>query len=138
MNTIFNALLRAFSSKLIYIKNFIYEAFVGVTAMALAIGSFITELVVKWIQTVIEGSNTNFQGKAKGLLTTLFVLAFLPIFSQQCDCFDVLYLNDTGANVIEKFRVNDDGSLTEIGDAANGSCCRSCRECLYRGIGYYK
>ena len=40
--------------------------------------------------------------------------------AQQCDCFDVLYLNDPGANYVEKFRVNPDGSLTEIGDALNG------------------
>ncbi|MEM1214491.1 MAG: DUF11 domain-containing protein [Bacteroidota bacterium] len=39
----------------------------------------------------------------------------------QCNCTDFIYLNDTGLEYIEKFRVEADGSLTEIGDAQNGN-----------------
>jgi len=41
--------------------------------------------------------------------------------SANCDCRDYLYLNDTGVNYVEKFQLNSDGSMTEIGNAANGN-----------------
>jgi len=55
-------------------------------------------------------------------LTTLFILSiiFKNATAQNCNCTGYLYLNDTGLNYIEKFRINADGSLSEIGDAQNG------------------
>jgi len=55
----------------------------------------------------------------------LYSLSFLILIAQNingqnCNCTEYLYLNDTGLNYVEKFRINPDGSLTEIGDAANG------------------
>ena len=38
---------------------------------------------------------------------------------QTCDCTDYIYLNDTGLDYVEKFKVTDSG-LVEIGDAQNG------------------
>lgn len=52
--------------------------------------------------------------------TSLFLLSSLIFFSQtlngqNCNCSEFLYLNDTGLNYVEKFKINADGSLTEIG-----------------------
>ncbi len=39
--------------------------------------------------------------------------------AQTCDCTDYIYLNDTGLDYVEKFKVTD-SVLVEIGDAQNG------------------
>ncbi len=56
------------------------------------------------------------------LTLTLFLLSitFKCAIAQTCNCTSYLYLNDTGLNFIEKFGINADGSLTEVGDAQNG------------------
>jgi hypothetical protein len=41
--------------------------------------------------------------------------------SSLCSCAQYIYLNDTGLDYVEKFRVEPDGALTEIGDAQNGA-----------------
>ncbi len=57
---------------------------------------------------------------------SLIVLSILTIIcqtvnGQNCNCSKYLYLNDTGLDFIEKFKIDpNDGSLTEIGDAQNG------------------
>jgi len=60
--------------------------------------------------------------KIRTILSLISFLLFIAqtISGQNCNCTEYLYLNDTGLNYVEKFRINTDGSLTEVGDAANG------------------
>jgi len=60
--------------------------------------------------------------KIRSILCSLSFLILIAqnINGQNCNCTEYLYLNDTGLNYVEKFQINTDGSLTEIGDAANG------------------
>jgi len=50
----------------------------------------------------------------------IFLFIFQTTNGQNCNCTEYLYLNDAGLNYVEKFRINSDGSMTEIGDALNG------------------
>jgi len=58
-------------------------------------------------------------------LSLLILFSVTIIFQnangQNCACSQYLYLNDTGLNYIEKFKIDPaTGALTEVGDAQNG------------------
>jgi len=55
-------------------------------------------------------------------LSILLIILAIYANAQNCVCDQYLYLNDTGLNYVEKFKIDAvTGALTEVGDAQNGA-----------------
>ena len=50
----------------------------------------------------------------KNVLLFLLILTGSSAFAQFCDCTEYIYLNDTESRTVHKFKVESDGTLTEV------------------------